>query len=42
LASDAARRREMSARGQALAAARFDRSRLAGELEAVLASAAGP
>jgi glycosyltransferase involved in cell wall biosynthesis len=39
LASDPARRREMSARGQALAAARFDRSRLAGELEAVLLSA---
>ena len=39
LASDAARRREMSARGQALAAARFDRSRLAGELEAVLLAA---
>jgi glycosyltransferase involved in cell wall biosynthesis len=39
LASDPARRREMSARGQALAAARFDRRRLAGELEAVLLAA---
>ena len=39
LAADRSRRGEMSARGQALAAARFDRSRLAGELEAVLLSA---
>jgi len=43
LSADPARRREMSARGQALASARFDRRRLVVEFENVLRAAArGP